>query len=75
MKRNITDVKKMTSIELKRAAYGAIFRELGAAGLIRFIQEHSLGTGDYTKERRKWLPRKSARELAADIKAWRKSGK
>lgn len=73
MKGACASVKNMTAVELQRAAYQAIARELGAAGLIRFIQDHSLGAGDYTKDRHQWLAKKSVKDLSLDIKAWRKS--
>ncbi len=72
MKGNNLKVKELTPVELQRAAYKAIAHELGTAGLIRFIQEHSLGEGDYTRDRHKWLPKRSVSQLAADIKGRRK---
>jgi len=73
MKGNNVKVKELTAIELNRAAYRIIACELGVGGLIRFIQEHSLGAGNYTRDRHQWLPRKSVKELAADIKMWKKT--
>jgi hypothetical protein len=37
--------------DLRRAVYGLVARELGAAALARFIQENYPGHGDYTAER------------------------
>ncbi len=75
MKGDTTSAQEMTAVELQRAAYQAIARELGAAGLIRFIQEHSFGAGNYTEDRRQWLKQKSVRDISQDIEAWRKSCK
>lgn len=49
------DVKTMTPIEIQQAGISVLLRELGPVGLIRFLQQYELGTGDYTKERHQWL--------------------
>jgi len=67
--------KFYSNAELRRAAYRAIARELGPSGLIRFIQDRSNGSGDYTRDRHTWLPKKSVEELASDIRAWRQEKK
>lgn len=45
-----------TSESLRQAGLAALQRELGAAGMARFIQQFELGRGDYTAERWTWLP-------------------
>jgi len=67
------DTGKMTPAEIRRAAYRAIAQELGPSGLYRFIQDTSLGSGDYTKERQEFLPKGNVREIAEEIKNWRDS--
>jgi hypothetical protein len=44
-------VIEMNPNELRNAAYQAIQSELGPVGLMRFVLENGLGSGDYTKER------------------------
>ncbi len=39
--------------KIKRRGMEALTRELGAAGMVQFMQQFSAGYGDYTKERRK----------------------
>ena len=67
------DTGKMTPAEIRQAAYHAITRELGPSGLIRFIQDTSLGSGDYLKDRRNFLPKGTVRDIAHQITEWRRS--
>ena len=45
----------MTPETLRQAGLDALRRELGAAGMVRFLQLFELGHGDYTAERWQWL--------------------
>ena len=45
----------MTPERLRRAGLEALRRELGASGMVRFIQQFEIGSGDYTAERWQWL--------------------
>jgi hypothetical protein len=59
----------MTTESLRQAGLAALQRELGAAGMARFIQQFELGRGDYTAERWAWLPKDSeVGPLAAKIR-------
>jgi hypothetical protein len=62
------DTGKMTPAEIREAAYEAIVRELGPSGLFRFIQDFSLGSGNYVKDRRDFLPKGNVRDLARKIR-------
>ena len=62
------DTGKMTPAEIREAAYEAIVRELGPSGLFRFIQDFSLGSGNYLKDRRDFLPKGNVRDLARKIR-------
>ncbi|MCG3198939.1 MAG: hypothetical protein GHCLOJNM_03446 [bacterium] len=68
------DTGKMTPAEIRRAAYGAIARELGPSGLFRFIQDFSLGHGDYTMDRHAFLPKGDVEEIVGRIQTWRGVG-
>ena len=72
-------VKGMTPAQIREAAHEAISKELGVVGLVRYLQDQSLGRGDYTKDRHKWLPEYDSFEammadLRAKAKAMRESG-
>jgi hypothetical protein len=45
----------------------AIARELGATGLIRFLQIYEQGSGDYTGDRAHILPAQTATQIAEKI--------
>jgi hypothetical protein len=45
--------------EIRRRGLGALRRELGRAGMIRFLQQFDRGAGDYAKERHAWVDRMS----------------
>lgn len=49
--------------EIRRDGLAALREKLGRAGLIRFLQQFELGTGDYARERRKWVDATSFDDL------------
>ena len=53
--------------EIRTVGFEALLRELGPAGAIRFIQQYEPGQGDYTRDRKKLLPKKSIREIGTEI--------
>ena len=57
----------LTLNEIRTIGFEALLRELGPAGTIRFIQQYETGRGDYTRDRRKWLPKKSVQEIGKQI--------
>lgn len=57
------DTSKMSPIEIQQLGMAILLRELGPAGLIRFIKQYDLGTGDYTKERHQWLENLTVDEI------------
>ena len=46
---------EMTLEEIRVAGLQAVSRDLGAVGLIRFLQQFGTGSGDYSRERHEWL--------------------
>ena len=59
--------------EIRTVGFEALLRELGPAGAIRFIQQYESGQGDYTRDRKKLLPKKSVREIGKEIMKRRQS--
>lgn len=47
--------------------FEVLLRELGPVGTIRFIQQYEPGRGNYTRDRRKWLPKKNIKEIGKQI--------
>ena len=71
-------IKKMKTetlsfYEIRTIGFEALLRELGPAGAIRFIQQYETGQGDYTRDRKKLLPKKSIREIGTEIVKARQS--
>jgi hypothetical protein len=60
--------KKMTEEEIRREGLEALCRELGPAGMARFLQQFQTGHGDFTAEREAWVGRSSVAELAQKIR-------
>ena len=64
-----TDVKSIN--EIRRIGIDALADALGPVDMARFLQSFDLGSGDYTKERAKWLDQ-SLEEILGEIKSRRK---
>ena len=73
MKIEAMNTKVMTMNEIRRTGIQLLTQNLGAVGMVRFLQQSDLGWGDYTKERSQWLGNPTLDEIAAEIKAKRKS--
>jgi hypothetical protein len=67
--------KNFTLYEIRTIGFDALVRELGPAGAIRFIQQYESGHGDYTRNRKKLLPKKSVRTIGQQIISQRQSKK
>ena len=65
----------LTLNEIRTIGLEALLRELGPAGTIRFIQQYEAGRGNYTRDRRKWLPKNSVREIGKQIVKERQKSK
>ncbi|PID76613.1 MAG: hypothetical protein CSB24_05730 [Deltaproteobacteria bacterium] len=55
--------------EINRQATHILFKEMGSVDTIRFLNQFSIGQGDYTKERDSWLNGISMNDAIAEIKA------
>ena len=47
----------LTPDEIYREGLQALRDRLGAAGMVRFLQQFETGQGDYARERREWVDR------------------
>jgi len=57
------------ALDIRRAGVQLLTQNLGAVGMIRFLQQNDVGRGDYTKERSQWLGNSSLSEMASNIEA------
>ncbi len=65
------NTQEMTQEQIRVAGIEVLARELGATGLIRFLQMYEQGSGDYTQEREKILPQETAAQIAEKIQQLR----
>jgi len=62
------NIETRTISEISRRATHILFREMGIVETIRFLNQFSVGRGDYTKEREKWLGNISLDDALSQIK-------
>jgi hypothetical protein len=55
----------LTLDEIRRKVLAALRRELGPAGMIRFLQQFETGKGDYAGERHAWVDKATFAEIRA----------
>ncbi len=55
--------------EINQQATSILAREMGIADALRFLNQFSNGSGDYTVEREKWLGSLSLEQITSEIKA------
>lgn len=58
--------------EISRRATHILFKEMGIVETIRFLNQFSIGRGDYTKDREKWIGDISLDDAISQIKAGKK---
>jgi hypothetical protein len=61
--------------EIRRKGLEALRRELGRSGMVRFLQQFDLGSGNYAKERQKWADEETLEKLRAASKRKKKPKK
>lgn len=57
--------------EIRRTGLGALARELGLVGMVRFLQQFETGSGDYSIDRHSWLEKSDVRTLTKRIQQGR----
>jgi len=58
--------------EITRQATHILFKKMGVVDTIRFLNQFSVGRGDYAKERENWLGDISLDDAISQIKAGKK---
>jgi hypothetical protein len=61
-------LESMTDEQFERHALEVLGRELGVAGLARFIRLNRSGKGDYSRDRHTWLKDLTVDDIFAAIK-------
>ncbi len=62
------NTQEMISEQIRAIGLEVLARELGASGLVRFLQMYEPGQGDYTKSRADILPPATAADIAEQIR-------
>jgi hypothetical protein len=65
--------ENLTLYEIRILGFGVLVRKLGPSGAVRFIQQYESGHGDYTRNRRKLMPKKTVHEIGKGIIKQRQS--
>lgn len=60
--------KRMKIEEIRKAGLEALDKTLGPDGMIRFLNEFSYGSGNYTKDRHKYLDSYDVDSISKDLK-------
>jgi len=69
----MTPVEQMSDEDFERHALGILRRELGVDGLARFLRVYRAGSGDYTRDRHKWLEGATIAEIMTEVERRRPS--
>ncbi len=63
------NVRTMSLDQIRRFGIAILNQYLGVVGMIRFLQQSETGSGDYTKDREKWLGDPDLKELFDAVKS------
>ena len=63
-----SSVAEMTDEQFRQHALEILQQSLGAGGFARFLRVYRPGTGDFTRDRRKWQKGITVEQIAEDIK-------
>jgi hypothetical protein len=64
-------IDRMTDEDFERHALSILQRELGLDGLARFLRLNRAATGDYTRDRHKWLDGATVDDIMAEVQTRR----
>jgi hypothetical protein len=60
-------LENMSDEDFERHALAVLQRELGLDGLARFLRLYRSGTGDYTRDRHRWLDGATIQDVMAEV--------
>jgi hypothetical protein len=60
-------LEKMSDEDFERHALAILHRELGLDGLARFLRLYRSGSGDYTRDRHRWLEGATIQEIMSEV--------
>jgi len=62
---------RTTPVQIRKKGLDALAKALGPLGMIRFLQQYDMGSGNYTQERRQWLKEETLSQIVGEIKSKR----
>lgn len=65
------NIQTMSPNQIRNAGLDALVKSLGPVGMVRFIQQYDTGSGDYAKDRVKWLDQMNLDEIIITIEKGR----
>ena len=65
-------VQQTNPVILRKLGLEALCKSLGPLGMVRFLQQYEVGTGDYTKERDLWLKDADIESIITELRYRRK---
>ena len=60
----IMNIEPTNLFQIRQLGLEVLSRELGPVAMIRFLQQYETGTGDYSKERHRWLNKLTVDDIA-----------
>lgn len=60
-------IEKMSDEEFEQQALAVLLREFGLDGLGRFLRVYRAGSGDYTRDRHRWLQGATIQDIMAAV--------
>jgi len=66
-------VPTATPAQIRKRGIEALAKALGPVGMARFLQQFEVGSGDYTRDREKWLKELTVQQVVKEIEEHRKA--
>ncbi|MBI4746243.1 MAG: hypothetical protein HY786_06855 [Deltaproteobacteria bacterium] len=63
------DIQTLNPNVVRKAGLEALAKTLGPVGMVRFLQQFEMGSGDYTKEREELLGGMDVKSIVKEIKS------
>lgn len=63
----------MSPAQIRQQGLDALVKALGPVGIVRFLHQFDMGSGDYTRERQQWLESLSLEDILGEINQKRMS--
>ena len=64
----MSQVMNLTPVEIQKAGWGALKKQLGLVGALRFLLQYEKGEGDYTAVRRELFKNETVESVISRMK-------